>query len=134
MMSLQNIIAVIFISCGFLYMAIAALGVIKFPDFFTRLHAAGVGDTFGALLITFGIIIYTGFKLLSLKVFIIFFILLLTNPLGTNLIMLAAVYSHNYQNYNYKKRLKNNEGDTDRLKTESLEKNESAENGKEEVK
>lgn len=119
-MSVQNIFAVIFIVSGFLYMAIAAFGVIKFPDFFTRLHAAGVGDTFGALLITFGIIIYTGFKFLSLKVFIIFFILLLTNPLGTNLIMLAAVYAHNYQDYNYKKRildpkdeLKNTAGESD---------------------
>ena len=44
-MSLQNIVAITIISFGFMFMALAAVGVIRFPDFFTRLHASGVGET-----------------------------------------------------------------------------------------
>lgn len=102
-MSFQNIISLIFMGTGFFFMTLAAIGVIKFPDFFTRLHASGVGETLGALMIILGIIIYTESIQLSIKVFIIFFILLLTNPIGTNLIMLAAVRSKNYQDYNHKR-------------------------------
>ena len=54
-MSLQNIVAITIISFGFMFMALAAVGVIRFPDFFTRLHASGVGETFGALMMTIGI-------------------------------------------------------------------------------
>ena len=102
-MSLQNIVAITIISFGFIFMALAAVGVIRFPDFFTRLHASGVGETFGALMMTVGIMIYTGWTLLSVKVFIIFILLLLTNPLGTNLIMLTSIHAKNYQDYNHKR-------------------------------
>lgn len=102
-MGVHNIIAIALIGLGYLFMAIAAVGVIKFPDFFTRLHASGVGETFGALMMTLGIIAYKEGTLLSLKVFIIFFILLLTNPLGTNLIMLTSIHAKNYQDYNHKR-------------------------------
>ena len=104
-MSVQNIIAITIISFGFMFMALAAVGVIRFPDFFTRLHASGVGETFGALMMTVGIMVYTGWTLLSVKVFIIFFLLLLTNPLGTNLIMIISVHAKNYKDYNHKKHI-----------------------------
>lgn len=56
-MSIQNIMAIAIISFGFVLMATAAVGVIRFPDFFTRLHASGVGETFGALMMTIGIMV-----------------------------------------------------------------------------
>lgn len=111
-MSAQNIIAITIISFGFMFMALAAVGVIRFPDFFTRLHASGVGETFGALMMTVGIMVYTGWTLLSVKVFIIFFLLLLTNPLGTNLIMITSVHAKNYKDYNHKKHIGVNQDDT----------------------
>ena len=104
-MSIQNIMAIAIISFGFVLMATAAVGVIRFPDFFTRLHASGVGETFGALMMTIGIMVYTGWTLLSLKVFIIFFLLLLTNPLGTNLIMLTSIHAKNYHDYNHNRHI-----------------------------
>ena len=104
-MSVQNIISIALICFGYSIMALAAVGVLRFPDFFTRLHASGVGETFGALMMTVGIMVYTGGALISVKVFIIFFLLLLTNPLGTNLIMLTSIHAKNYQDYNYKRHI-----------------------------
>lgn len=104
-MSVQNIISIALICFGYIIMALAAVGVLRFPDFFTRLHASGVGETFGALMMTVGIMVYTGGALISVKIFIIFFLLLLTNPLGTNLIMLTSIHAKNYQDYNYKRHI-----------------------------
>ncbi len=102
-MDIQTIISSLFIAFGAIFLLIAAIGVVKFPDFYTRLHAAGIGDTLGAFLLTLGIMVKAGFTLLSLKVFLVFLLYLLTNPLGTNLIILAAVHAKDYQGYNRKK-------------------------------
>ena len=102
-------VAGVFLSIGLLLMGIAAVGVIKLPDFFTRLHASGVGETLGAFLITIGMMILTGFHFISIKILIIYIILMLTNPIGTHLIMLEAVHAWNYQHYNWKEKVGNNQ-------------------------
>lgn len=99
-MILQNIIAGILVSVGFIFLVISVVGVIKLPAFFNRVHASGVGETLGAFVFILGLIVVAGFKLISVKIFIIFIILTFTNPLGTNLIMLGATRERNYKNYN----------------------------------
>lgn len=111
-MDIRTIIALACMGVGAVFMVVGALGVYRFPDFYTRLHGAGVGDTFGALLLTISIVILTGAKLLSVKVVLVFILLLLTNPLGTNMIMIAAVRKNNYQNYN-NMRVEDKEGGND---------------------
>ena len=101
-MTVANIITIVLGSVGLLFMAVSFLGIVKFPDFFTRLHVQGVGDTIGALLIIVAMMIATGLKLLSVKIFLLFFIILLTNPLGTNLMMIAAIHNKDYQDYHKK--------------------------------
>jgi len=46
--------------CLFFVLA-GTLGVLRLPDFYTRLHAAGMTDTLGAELILLGLIIQSGF-------------------------------------------------------------------------
>lgn len=104
-MMLRDIVVIVFIMSGLIFMAVSAYGVMSFPDFFVRLHASAVGETIGAALIVIGMIIYTGIKILSLKIFVIFLFLMLVNPLGTNLIMIEAVNSRNYQGYRDKCRI-----------------------------
>ena len=109
-MDIRTIISATLILVGAIFLWTAAIGVIRFPDFFSRLHAAGIGDTLGALLLTVGIMVKTGLTLLSLKVFLVYVIYLITNPLGTNLIILEAVHAQDYQGYNGK-RIKKEKGD-----------------------
>lgn len=101
-MDIQTLISAVLIGCGTIFLWIAAVGIVRFPDFYSRLHATGIGDTLGALLITLGIMVKTGLTLLSVKVFIVFIIYLITNPLGTNLIILEAVHAKDYQGYTRK--------------------------------
>ena len=57
-----------------------ALGLLRFPDFFTRLHASSVTDTLCAALIVFGLMLQAGFGMMSLKLFMILLILAYTSP------------------------------------------------------
>lgn len=98
-MDIQTTISALLLAVGAIFLWIAAIGVVKFPDFYARLHAAGIGDTLGAFLLTLGIMVKAGWTLLSLKVFVVFLLYLLTNPLGTNLIILEAIHAKDYQGY-----------------------------------
>ena len=56
---------------GSLFLLIGAIGLIRMPDVFTRMHAASIMETAGASLIIIGLIINTGFTVVSLKLIII---------------------------------------------------------------
>jgi len=50
---------------GSLFLLIGAIGLIRMPDVFTRMHAASIMETAGASLIIIGLIINTGFTVVS---------------------------------------------------------------------
>jgi monovalent cation/proton antiporter MnhG/PhaG subunit len=58
-------------SLGLLFMLISLIGIIRLPDFFTRLHAQGVGDTLGALLLIISMMTAAGAGLMSVKLFLV---------------------------------------------------------------
>lgn len=87
---LQNGVSVAFIAVGLLFVLGGTLGVLRLPDFFTRIHAAGMTDTLGAELIILGLIVQEGFTQLSLKFLFVSFFLLLTSPTATHAVANAA--------------------------------------------
>lgn len=101
-MNIYHVLSAVFLVAGTIFLIVAAIGVIKFPDFYSRLHASGVGETLGAMLLTIGLMFMTGLNLMSVKLLIIFIVLLVANPLGTNMIMLAAVRKRDFLDYNEK--------------------------------
>lgn len=105
-MNAANILTIIFASAGFVFMAVSLTGIIRLPDFYTRLHAQGVGDTLGALLIIIAMMIAAANGLMSIKIFLIFVVIALTNPLGTNLMMMAGMNNRDYREYKKGKKKK----------------------------
>lgn len=97
--SVTTIITIVLAVLGAVFMLISLLGLNVYPDFFSRLHVQGVGDTLGALLIILAMMVQTGLSLMSAKIFLIFIFIMLTNPLGTNMMMIAAINKKDYQNY-----------------------------------
>jgi len=79
----------IFIGCSF--NLISALGCLKMPDFYTMLHAAGVGDCCGTPLALIGIIFIHGFDLISLKILALIFLIFLLSPTATNALARAGL-------------------------------------------
>ena len=67
-----------------------ALGILRFPDFYTRLHAAGVTDTMGADLVLLAMALQADDPLTMLKLFLIFVFLILTSPVSTHAAAHAA--------------------------------------------
>ncbi len=59
---------------------IGGLGIHRFPDFYTRLHAVGITDTLCAFLILFGLALQAGLTFISVKLLLIFVFLFFTSP------------------------------------------------------
>ncbi|MGI6588086.1 MAG: monovalent cation/H(+) antiporter subunit G [Peptococcia bacterium] len=89
----MTVLALILLFSGFFFIAVAAIGVIRFPDFYTRLHAAGKGDTLGIALFVMGLAVYNGFNLVSLKLLLIVVFIFLANPIGGHVLSRAAFKS-----------------------------------------
>ena len=67
------------------------VGLLRFPDFYTRIHAGGVTDTGGAGLVIAGLLVQSDSLLVALKLVIILFFLLLTSPTSTHALARAAL-------------------------------------------
>lgn len=70
---------------------LGGIGLLRFPDFYTRLHAAGMTDTLCALMIIAGLILQAGLTLLSLKLALILLFLLFTAPTASHALARAAM-------------------------------------------
>ena len=86
-----NIISITMICAGAFFMLSGSLGILRMPDFFTRLHPAGVTDSMGAPLVLLGIIVQFGFSLISVKILLLMALLLITNPTATHTLAQAAL-------------------------------------------
>ncbi len=78
------------LAAGASLVVVGALGLIRMPDFYTRMHAAGITDTLGADLILLGLMVQAGFTLVSVKLFLIGVFLFFTSPTSTHAIANAA--------------------------------------------
>lgn len=65
-------------------------GVLKFPDFYARLHAAGKTDSLAQALIFLGLVFVTPDVLTQIKLLMVAFILLIVAPTATHAITKAA--------------------------------------------
>jgi multicomponent Na+:H+ antiporter subunit G len=82
----------IFLVAGGLLGIIGGIGIHRFPDFFTRLHAAGITDTLCAALILSGLGLQSGFSLDSFKLVLIFAFILFTSPTASHALANAAIH------------------------------------------
>ncbi|PRR78922.1 Na(+)/H(+) antiporter subunit G [Clostridium liquoris] len=83
---IKTIIAGIFIFGGLFFFMVGTLGILRFPDVFTRIHSAAKCDTLGALLSLMGLIIFNGFNWTALKLILVLIFIWITNPTATHLI------------------------------------------------
>jgi len=93
-MSILHLISIPFLLAGFFFFLAATVGLLRFPDFFCRLHATGKGDTLAVLLSLIGLSIYEGFSLTSLKIMFIAVFMFLAQPTSTHAISRAAMRCH----------------------------------------
>ena len=88
-----DIIIWILLGAGSFFYVVGALGLMRMPDVFTRMHATSVSDTFGALLLLVAMILEAGFSLVTFKLAITLAIILFTGPVATHALARAARYA-----------------------------------------
>jgi multicomponent Na+:H+ antiporter subunit G len=89
-MSIAEGLAYVLIYAGAAFCLIGAIGVLRFPDVYSRMHAAGVTDTLGALLVLAGLVPLAGFSLATAKLLFILAFLWMASPTATHALAKAA--------------------------------------------
>lgn len=92
-----DIIAIVLIAAGLVFFLGAAIGLLRFPDFYTRMHAAGKGDTLSSLLVVAGFAVHQFHHfdgsvdvIVFLKLLAICGFIMLTSPTSTHALMDAG--------------------------------------------
>jgi len=87
---LISILSGSFILLGVLALLIGALGLLRLPDVYCRIHAVGMIDTAGASFIILGLAIHEGVSLVTVKLLFIGIFLFFTSPIATHAVAQVA--------------------------------------------
>lgn len=88
---LQIVIAGILILSGLFVLGIATVGIFRFSTMLNRIHVAAKCDTLGALLVLSGLMVLSGFNIVSLKLLLVIIFLWLCNPAASHLVARSEV-------------------------------------------
>ena len=91
----MTILFTLLLICGLVFFAGGTVGILRFPDFYTRLHPAGKLDTFGLVTTMGALAVYVLFSqqqpLTALKIVLIVIFVFITSPTATHAIVDAGV-------------------------------------------
>lgn len=89
----REFLAAAFMIGGAIFFIASAIGMMRLPDFYSRIHASGNSETLGCMLSFIGLMIYEGASLTTLKMALVFIIVFLANPIGSHILSKAAYKS-----------------------------------------
>ena len=90
-LAFKNVVATLFLFTSLIFFAGSAIGMLRLPDFYSRIHASGNSETMGVSLGFIGLMIYEGLTLTTLKMAFVFLLIFIANPIGSH-ILAKAVY------------------------------------------
>jgi multicomponent Na+:H+ antiporter subunit G len=100
---LMNISSGLFLLVGSFLCVSGGVGVLRFPDFYTRMHAVGVTDTLATAMILIGLMLQMPEGIVVLKLIVILLMTLFISPTASHALANAAM------NNNLKPKLNMNE-------------------------
>lgn len=89
--SLLDVASWVLLSLGGAFVFIGGVGALRMPDLYTRMHAASLTDSMGAVLVIVGVMLQAGASLAAIKLAAILLFLLLTSPTASNALASAAL-------------------------------------------
>lgn len=90
-MTVLEVVGGLFMVAGGLFGVVGAIGVLRFPDFFTRMHAAGITDTLCAALVLTGLMLQGSSWQTVVKLILVLAFLLFTTPTATHALARSAI-------------------------------------------
>ena len=91
METLLEIISAVCLLVGAAFAVIGGIGIVRLPDFYARIHGAGITDTMGAGLVLVGLMVQTGDPLVLFKLVAVLFFLLVTSPTSAHALASSAL-------------------------------------------
>lgn len=88
---LREVVAWALLLSGGAFVLIGAIGTVRLPEFWSRLHAASVTDSAGMILLVLGMMLEAGFSLVAVKLGLIGLFLFVTGPTTTHAAANAAL-------------------------------------------
>jgi multicomponent Na+:H+ antiporter subunit G len=79
------------ILAGGFFTVVGAVGLVRMPDLYTRMHAASVTDTLGGGLLLLGFMLQAGVSIVLLKLVFLFLLLFFISPVATHAVANAAL-------------------------------------------
>lgn len=80
------------ILAGGFFLVAGGIGLLRLPDLFTRMHAAGITDTLGVGLFVLGFVIQAGLGTVAVKLVLVLLFVLLTGPVAVHALAKAALH------------------------------------------
>lgn len=90
MEGVRDILSWLLIVPGAAFCVIGALGLVRLPEFYSRMHGAGITDTLGASLVLLGLMLEPAHWNVTVKLAAILFFLLVTSPTAAHALIHAA--------------------------------------------
>ena len=92
MESLRELVAWLFLVPGAIFCVIGGLGLLRLPEFYARMHGAGIIDTMGACSVMIGFMFQAGLTIVTVKLALIVVFIVFTSPTSTHALSLAALH------------------------------------------
>jgi len=86
---IKNVFTAILLFSGAFFFIVGTIGILRFPDVYTRAHSSAKCDTLGTILTLLGLCLYNGFNFVSLKIMVIVLFIWITSPTATHIITKA---------------------------------------------
>ena len=86
-----DVLSWICVLAGIFFMVVGTVGIIRMPDVYTRLHAAGMTDTMGAGFLLLGMCFQVAPGLITVRLILVYAFLLFTSPIATHALARAAL-------------------------------------------
>jgi multicomponent Na+:H+ antiporter subunit G len=82
----------VLIVLGSFFTIVGGIGLVRMPEFYTRMHAASVTDTLGAGFLLLGLMLQAGFSLVTLKLAFVLGLIFFLGPVVTHALAQAALH------------------------------------------
>lgn len=88
-----DLLSFVFLAGGAFFSLVGGVGLVRMPDFYTRMHAASVTETLGAGLLLLGLMLQAGLTLVGVKLAMIGLLIFFASPTASHALAKAALLS-----------------------------------------
>jgi len=89
--TLLDVLSALLLLAGGGFAVLGGIGLVRLPDFYSRLHPAGITDTLATLLIVVGLLIQVGISMVAIKLLLILLFMIFTAPTASHALARAGL-------------------------------------------